>query len=88
MSAIMGRYTETGDMTSGAELCLECADDFDWNSSSRERRDVTLLWIYGIHTCTVHGAKSCWTRDALQDEEVIWRYPIIYRYRPRGESGE
>ena len=41
MSAIMGRYTKTGDMPSGAELCLECADDFDRNSSSRGQRDLS-----------------------------------------------
>lgn len=85
MSAIMGRYVRDGDMPSGAELCLECADGFDRRSGSRGRRDVTLLWIYGIPTCTVQGAETCWTLEALRDEEVIWRYPVIYM--PRGESG-
>ena len=86
MSAIMGRYVMTGDMTSGAEICLECADDFDWNSSSRGRRDVTLLWIHKIFTCTMQGAESCWTLEALRDEEIIWRYPVIYR--PHGKPRE
>ena len=76
MSAIMGRYTKTGDMPSGAELCLECADAFDWHSSSRGRRDVTLLWIHQIFTCTLQGAESCWTQDALRDEDLIWRYRL------------
>ena len=45
MSAIIGRYVREGDMRSGSELCLECANAFDRRSSSRARRDVTLLWI-------------------------------------------
>ena len=76
MSAIMGRYVRDADMTEGAELCLECANDFNWRSSSRGRRDVTLLWIYGVFTCTVQGAESCWTLEALRDEDLIWRYRL------------
>ena len=50
MSAIMGRYTKTGDMPSGAELCLECADVFDWHSGSRgEARCDLTLDLRGIH---------------------------------------
>ena len=44
MSAIIGRYVWEKEMPSGAELCLECADYFDWSSSSRgaARHDVAL----------------------------------------------
>ena len=66
MSAIIGRHVREGDMPSGSELCLDCADAFDWRGSSRERRDVTLLWIYEIHTCTMQGAAKCWTFDAVE----------------------
>ena len=86
MSAIMGRYTKTGYMPSGAEICLECADDFDRRSGSRGRREVTLLWIYKIFTCTMQGAERCWTRDALEDEDLIWRYQLYRPYSPAGEG--
>ena len=73
MSAIIGRHVREGDMPSGSELCLDCADAFDWRSSSQERRDVTLLWIYEIHTCTMQGAAKCWTFEALRDRHVLHR---------------
>ena len=76
MSAIIGRYVKDGDMPSGAELCLECADDFDRRSGSRGRREVTLLWIYGIPTCTVQGSETCWTLEAARDEMVLYRYRV------------
>ena len=72
MSAIIGRYVRDGDMPSGAELCLECADYFDWSSSSRGRRDTTLLWIYGTTTCTMQGAAECWTLEALRDPDALY----------------
>ena len=86
MSAIMGRYVMTGDMPSGAELCLECADDFDWHSTSRGRREVTLLWIYKIFTCTMQGAERCWTLEALEDRDLIWNYGLYRPYSPAGEG--
>ena len=77
MSAIIGRHVREGDMPSGSELCLDCADDFDRRSGSRERRDVTLLWIYEIHTCTMQGAAKCWTFDALRDRHVLHHRKIL-----------
>lgn len=76
MSAIMGRYVRDADMTEGAELCLECAGAFVRRSSSRGRRDVTLLWIMGTPTCSSQGAARCWTLEALRDEDLIWRYRL------------
>lgn len=76
MNAIMGQYVRDADMTEGAELCLECAGVFVRRSGSRGRRDVTLLWIHQIFTCTLQGAESCWTQDALRDEDLIWRYRL------------
>lgn len=67
MSAIMGRYVRDSDMPEGAELCLECADDFAWRSSSQGRRDVTMLWILGTPTCTKQGSKTCRTLEALRE---------------------
>ena len=67
MSAIMGRYVKDGDMPSGAELCLECADYFDFHSSSAARREVTEMWIYDTPTCTMQGAAECST-----PEEIRW----------------
>ena len=66
MSAIMGRYVREGDMPSGAELCLECAEYFDWHSSSEARRDVTLMWINGNPTCTMQGAAECRTPEKIR----------------------
>ncbi len=74
MSAIVGRYVRDGDMSSGSELCMECAHSFDWFSSSQERRDITLLWIYEIHTCTMQGAAKCRTPEASKDPDVVYRY--------------
>ena len=73
MSAIIGRYVREGDMPSGSELCLECADYFDQLSSSRGRRDTTLLWIYGTTTCTMQGVAECWTLEALRVPDVLYR---------------
>lgn len=86
MSAIIGRYVREGDMPSGAELCLACADAFDWRSSSKGRRDVTLLWIFGTPTCTMQGAERCWTPEALRDPDLVVRSQLFPRVRgePRG----
>ena len=73
VSSIVGRYVREGDMASGSELCLECAGAFDRRSSSRARRDVTLLWICETRACTMQGATGCWTPEALNDPHVIYR---------------
>ena len=85
MSAIIGRYVKDGDMPSGSELCLECADDFDRRSGSRGRREVTLLWIYKIFTCTMQWAERCWTLEALEDKDLIWNHRL---YQPYGSAEE
>ena len=77
MSPTIGRYVREGDMPSGSELCVDCADAFDWRSTSRGRRDVTLLWIYEIHTCTLQSAAKCWTFEALRDPDVLYRCKIL-----------
>ena len=87
MSAIIGRYVRDADMTEGPELCLECAGAFVRRSSSKGRRDVTLLWIYGVFTCTVQGAKNCWTLQALRDEDLVERYHLIRRTRGGTDDG-
>lgn len=67
MSAIMGRYVRDSDMSEGAELCLECADAFDWGSSSPGRRNVTVMWVIDTPTCAMQGAEKCWTPKALRE---------------------
>ena len=71
MSAIIGRYVRDGDMQFGSELCLDCADAFKRLSSSKGRRDVTVLWISNIHTCTMQGADKCWTLKALRQPDAL-----------------
>ena len=87
MSAIMGRYVRDGDMGTGAELCLECAGAFVRRSSSRGRRDVTLLWIMGTLTCTLQGAAQCWTLNALRDVDLVENYQLLRRTRGESRDG-
>ena len=63
MSAIIGRNVKD-------------ADAFGWHSGSRGRRDVPVLWILQVFTCTMQGAEICWTREALRDEQLLQRYGI------------
>ena len=73
VSSIVGRYVREGDMPSGSELCLECANAFDRRSTSWARRDVTLLWICETRACTMQGATGCWTPEALRGPHALYR---------------
>ena len=73
MSEIPKRTVHEGDTGISAELCLPCAHQFNYGSSSRGRRDVAVSWLYGYHTCVAQGVAECTTAVALKDEDLIWR---------------
>ena len=66
-------------MPFGSELCLACADFFDWRSTSTARREVTMIWTHEIHTCTLQGAAKCWTLQTLRDRHLLdhcWEFLV------------
>ena len=90
MNAIIGRYVRDSNMPFGSELCLDCANAFYWGSSSTARRDVTLIWIHEIHTCTMQGAAKCWTSQALRDPHLLdhcWEF-LVRLMNGEGQGAE